>query len=137
MREPTMRGMNALAALSLLMAWSVVGEAAERPGVQKARCAVATTLGTNGELTTCSGSAEVITGIALSCTGTACGASLYDSSDPRANVANSNIAFEVSAVANGTTYINVDPPIRTTNGVQALLDANGRAIVVFTEQVTP
>ena len=129
--------------LSVLLAvGGIVGvasvEAAERPSLQRRRCATSTTLTSNGVLISCSGSAELITGVALTCTGTACAGSLYDSSSTDTNVANADVAFELAAAANGTTYIDLgDRPIRTSNGVTLLLDPNVRAMVVFTEQTTP
>lgn len=110
--------------------WSA--EAAVRTGVQKARGGI---ISSDGSV---SGSAETITGVAITCGGTACGASLYDLADNDATApADANGVFENSAAANGTTYVNLDPPIRTTSGIYAHLDVNVAGLIVFTEQATP
>ena len=128
--------------LLMVLVGMVVGQgvasAAEVTMVQKRRCATGTVITSSGALTACSGSAERITGMALTCSGTACAAGAYDSSSTTTNVAATDVASEIAAAANGTTYLDfTSHPIRTVNGLTVLLDTNVRGLVVFTEQANP
>ena len=80
-----------------------------------------------------SGSAGLITGIDIDCGGTACTASLYDSST-LGGTTNANGVFEGGAAANGNLYVDFsDAPIRTLNGIALVADANIDGVTVYME----
>lgn len=82
-----------------------------------------------------SSSAQVITGVSISSSGTAGVFSLYDAST-LGTATNANGVWEGGSAANTSVYVSFDPPIRTTNGV-TLVGSNINGVVVYTEQATP
>ena len=118
----------------LVLGLNVAVEAAEKPKLQKARCATATAMTAAGVLVVCSGSGERITGVSITCSGTACAGGVYDSVDGTTSVTNADVEFELGAAASTTAYIDLsDTPIRTTNGVALLLDSNVLGMVIHTQ----
>ena len=130
-----MKLMRLLMAVGLVLAMGTTVQAAEREDLQRVRGS-ATPTGITPVII--SGSSEWITGVLLNCTGTACAAGLYDNSSALDTPSLATLVFDLSAAANGTTYVNLsETPIRVTTGIQAVVDANARAIVVYTQQATP
>lgn len=126
--------MKKLILIGLLLLFSGNLFAAERDEYQKARGGFTTSVDP-GVLV--SGSAEVVTGISVSCGSSACVASFYNDSDA-ISLANSDGFFETGAAANTTVYHDFsDRPIRTTNGVSVSGSSAVNAVVVYTEQPTP
>lgn len=117
----------------LVIGVSTMADAAPRPELQKAKGGFKTSLAAGVKV---SGSAEQITGVSVSCGGSACEVALYDSDED--GVTNSEGVFELGAAANTTRFIDLsDRPIRTKNGVMAQSDGNESALVVYTTQATP
>lgn len=109
--------------LSLVLASTVF--AAETPKRQKAL----------GGFRTASGSisgAATVTGIGIDCGGSACTGSIYSASETQ-SPSNARGRFEISAAANATAYVNIDPPLRLKDGVYVVVDTNVDALIVYAE----
>ena len=83
-----------------------------------------------------SGSAELVTGVALSCGATACQLGLYDDTGTNDDaLADVDGRFEIPAAANAGAYVDLsDRPIRFRTGVMAVLQGSGNGAAIYTEQ---
>ena len=94
-----------------------------------------------GGFTAVSGSAELVTGVTLTCGSSACAMGLYDDAGINDSLLPDSFGrFEMGAAANTTVYVDLNAaPIRFTTGVmaynQGAVGLNGGA--VYTEQSTP
>jgi len=83
-----------------------------------------------------SGSSQVITGVSINASGTACTVSLYDTAS-EGGTSNANGVFENSAAANTGSTIIFDPPLRVLSGIMMVTDGNEDGITIYTQQSTP
>ena len=133
-----MKLMRLLIALGFVVGMAGTVVAAEHKSQQRAFGGITASGTGDGTVTIVSGSAQLITGLSVSCGSSACVFGVYDSSTEENLSLTADGRFELPAAANTGAYVDLSAaPIRTTEGVTVVLSGTANAGVVYVEQATP